>query len=274
MKRIIFTLLATVLTAQASSFVHGKKLFAEKCSSCHADFIPADTLKENFFEKNNTLLHLKAPTVNMLAYAIMDSPKHIGDPSDPEMRSDEIVAYLEDTLTHPHPENTICDPNFMKFYDVKKPISPPLTEDEYETLSAFFMQYKAERKKHNPRATKRLTSTYDITKVLQEAKQTHKHVLLEAMSPTCHFCKKMEREVIETEAVQKVLGGGYIMIQINVDAQKFPLGLGKVYKHVTPSFFILDANGSLAGHYPGSWNKQDFLSILKHYTPKEETDAH
>ncbi len=269
MKRILFVLFAAVLALQAGTFAAGKKLFAQKCSSCHAGYVPADRLKENFFEKNNTLLHLKAPTVNMLAYAIMRSPKHIGDPRDPEMRGDEIAAYLEDTLTHPQRSNTICDPNFMKFYDVKKPLTPPLTEAEYDTLSFFFMHYKAEHSKHNPRPAKHLTSTYSMTNILEEAKRTHKRVILEAMSPTCHFCKIMERDVIETEPVQTLLQKGYLFVKLNVDKQMFPLGLDKVYKHVTPSFFVLDANGTLEGHYPGSWKQRDFTMILNHHMPKE-----
>jgi len=252
-----------------NTFAQGQKLFEQKCSSCHAGFIPGDKIKENFFEKNNTLLHLKAPTVNMLAYAIMDSSRHVGDPNDPEMRVDEIEEYLREMLTQPKRENSICDPVIMKYYETKKPLSPPLADGEYALLASYFMHYKEQRKRLRPRVVKKLSKTYNITNVLNDARQENKRVIVEAMSPTCHFCKKMEREVIDTDDVRKVLKANYLMVQVDIDQTKLPLGLEKVYKHVTPSFFILDSNGSLVAHYPGSWNKHDFLNILNHYKVKE-----
>jgi len=252
-----------------NTFAQGQKLFEQKCSSCHPGFIPGDKIKENFFEKNNTLLHLKAPTVNMLAYAIMDSSRHVGDPADPEMRVDEIEEYLRETLTQPKRENSICDPVIMKYYETKKPLSPPLADGDYALLASYFMHYKEQRKRLHPRPVKQLSGTYPVSQVLADAARAHKRVIIEAMSPTCHFCKKMEREVIDTPDVASVLGKHYVMVQVDVDKQKLPLGLDKVYKHVTPSFFIVDANGSLLAHYPGSWKKNDFLNILNHYKAKE-----
>ena len=87
-KILIFSLF--LLVNLNASYKDGQEIFKNKCSSCHGDFIAVNTLKENFFEKNNKLLNLKAPTVNMLAYAIMDSPKKIGDPNDIDMRQIEI----------------------------------------------------------------------------------------------------------------------------------------------------------------------------------------
>jgi len=270
MKHTVVTLV--ILCASfvwGDTFAQGQKLFEQKCSSCHPGFISGDKIKENFFEKNNTLLHLKAPTVNMLAYAIMDSSRHVGDPSDPEMRVDEIEEYLRDSLIHPKREDSICDPEIMKHYENKKPLNPPLANGDYAVLASYFMHYKKQRKRLHPRAVKKLNSTYNISHVLAEAAQSHKRIIVEAMSETCHFCKIMEKEVIDTDAVRAVLTAHYIMVQVDVDKQKLPLGLDKVYKHVTPSFFILDANGSLVAHYPGSWKKSDFLNILNHYKSKE-----
>ena len=89
MLKILFISLFFVLNLNAS-FKDGEVVFKNKCSSCHSDYIDFNTLKENFFEKNNELLKLKAPSVNMLAYAIMESPKKVGDPEDAEMREIEI----------------------------------------------------------------------------------------------------------------------------------------------------------------------------------------
>jgi hypothetical protein len=65
-----------------ADFKEGEIIFKNKCSSCHKDYISMNTLKENFFEKNNKLLNLKSPTVNMLFYSIIDSPKKICDSND------------------------------------------------------------------------------------------------------------------------------------------------------------------------------------------------
>jgi len=270
MKRTITALAIFCISfAWGDSFAQGEKLFEQKCSSCHTGFVAGDKIKENFFEKNNTILKLKAPTVNMLAYAIMDSSQHVGDPNDPEMRVDEIEEYLRDSLVHPKKENSICDPEIMKYYEDKKPLVPSLADDEYAILASYFMHYKKQRKRLHPRAVKKLNGTYRISNVLAEAARSHKRVIVEAMSETCHFCKIMEKEVIETDAVRGLLTSDYIMVQVDVDKHKLPLGLAKVYKHVTPSFFILDTNGSLVGHYPGSWKKNDFMNILNHYKFKE-----
>jgi len=270
MKRITMIIAILLVSfAWGDRFVIGQKTFDQKCATCHAGFVAGDVIKKNFFEQNNTLLHLEAPTVNMLAYAIMDSSRHVGDPSDPEMRIDEIEEYLRDMLAHPKRENSICDPEIMKYYAIKKPIASSLSDTEYADLAYYFMHYKAERKRKHPVPVKKLTQTYNITQVLADAARTHKRILIEAMSPTCHFCKKMEREVIDTNAVRAVLEKHYLAVQVNVDAQKLPLSLAKVYKRITPSFFIVDANGTLLAHYPGSWNKNDFLNILNHYKIKE-----
>ena len=103
-----------------ADYKDGEVIFKNKCSSCHGNFIAINTLKENFFEKNNKLLNLKAPTVNMLAYAIMDSPKKIGDPNDSDMRQTEIESYLKSYLEKPDKFNSICDEHILRFYDIKK----------------------------------------------------------------------------------------------------------------------------------------------------------
>ena len=124
-----------------ADYKDGAFIFKNKCSSCHGDFIEINTLKENFFEKNNKLLNLKAPTVNMLAYAIMDSPKKVGDPEDVEMRALEIESYLKSYLEKPDRFNSICDEHILQFYDIKKPVLG-LSNEDYTNLAIFFMEYK------------------------------------------------------------------------------------------------------------------------------------
>ena len=143
-KVILFTMLASTLSLFAG-YNEGRAVFESKCSSCHVSHISAQQIQENFFEKNNTMLNLKAPSVNMLAYAIMDGPKHIGEKGDTDMRDGEIEDYLKEYLTKPDIHNSICDPQVMKFYKVKKSMKGQVTDKEFTDLASFFMNYKKMR---------------------------------------------------------------------------------------------------------------------------------
>ena len=55
----------------------------------------------------------------------------------------------------------------------------------------------------------------------------------------------------------------YIYMKVDVDETKLPFELQKVYKQITPTFFILSKDGTYIKQYPGSWTKSDFLEILK-----------
>lgn len=151
-----------------ADFKEGETIFKNKCASCHKDFISLNTLKENFFEKNNELLNLKAPTVNMIAYAIMESPKKIGDPSDVEMQELEIESYLKSYLENPDRFNSICDDHILSFYETKQSMKNQLSDDDYKNLTTYFMEYKDNVKDEE---VKIFTSTVDEKKILEKAKK-------------------------------------------------------------------------------------------------------
>jgi len=251
-------------------FQEGKILFSKYCSSCHKGYISADKIKENFFNQDNRLLKLDAPTENMLVYAIMDGPKKVGDPSDEEMRQAEIEEYLKEMLYHPDRDASICDPVVLKYYKNKTPLKVKLSDEDIANLAQFFMNYKKERLKKNPPIIKHLSSNYDEKKLLSDAKKSGRFIIIEASSPTCHYCKKMKREVIDSDDIKKLIEKNYIMVEMNIEKEKLPFGLNKHYKHITPSFFFLDSNGKLLADYPGSWNKRDFEMILNQHKSKKK----
>ena len=258
---IILSILFCISTLQAG-YAEGKRIFAQKCSSCHAGYTPAKQLKENFFERNNTLLHLKAPTVNMLAYALIDSPTHIGDSSDPEMQEMEIEEFLKEYLYHPDRDNSICDKQIMRYYETKESLKGKVTPEEILHLAQFFMQYKAMRQKSHPPVQKRLSATYDTTALLKEAQAGNKLIIIEASASDCHFCKKMKREVIETPEIQQRLRKDFILVEVDIDKTALPFGLKRSFKGITPTFFFLDKEGKLLSDFPGSWGIKDFKLIL------------
>ncbi len=269
MRRIGIWLMLLSVLAGADLFEEGQKVFADKCSLCHVGHIDAEKIKENFFEKKNTIYMLGSPTVNMLAYAIMRGPKRIGDPSDPEMRQAEIEEYLKTTLYHPKRENSICDPEIMKYYDDKPPLKATLTEREISALARYFMEYKKRRRKTVPLRPEMLNEKYNAAGILSEAKAHQKRIIIEASSSHCPWCKKMHDEVLTDGEVQKMLQQGFVMVDVNIDKHALPFGLMEKFKQITPTFFILESDGSLVARYPGSWTKEDFMKILQEYMPRK-----
>ena len=257
---LLFTILAFFVNLKAD-FKEGKVLFEDKCASCHEEYISFKKLKENFFERNNTLLNLTIPTQNMLAWAIMESSKKIGDPSDPEMRIVEIEEYLKEYLANPDINNTVCDNHIVKYYKEKEPMD--ITEDEATLLAEFFMGYKEDRLKRFPKPVKVLKDNNNDDKIIKEALEKNKQIIVFATAQSCYFCKKMKHDVLDLTEVQEAIGEDYIFVEVDVDFISLPFGLNKRFKGMTPTFFILTSAGQLINTYPGAWDRKDFLGILK-----------
>ncbi|RXJ70176.1 thioredoxin family protein [Halarcobacter ebronensis] len=244
-----------------ADFHEGEKLFIEKCSSCHKEYISFKKLKENFFERNNTLLNLTIPTENMLAWAIMESSKKIGDPNDNEMRKIEIEDYLKTYLANPDLNDSICDSHVLKYYKKKEPME--ISDEESELLAQYFMGYKDDRLKNNPKPVKILSKDYNEKEILEKAKKEGKEIIVFATSQTCYFCKKMKKEVLSLTEVEEAINEDFIFLEVDIDFVNLPFGLKKYFKGMTPTFFFLTTDGQLLHTYPGAWVKDDFLQILK-----------
>ncbi len=259
----ILIFISIAIFSYATSFEQGEKIFDNKCSSCHKGYISFKKLKENFFERNNELLNLKVPTVNMLAYAIMESPKKIGDPNDSEMRQIEIEEYLRWYLKNPQKINSICDDTVLKYYDIKEPMD--ISQEEAEALSLFFMEYKDRKVKGKYKKKKLVSSNkeFDEEAIIKKAKKENKLIMVYATSKTCYFCKKMDKEVLALDEVQNRLNASYLFYEVNVDVMKLPFNLNQEFKGMTPTFFVLDENLNILNIYPGAWVKSDFLQIIK-----------
>ncbi|MGB6329074.1 MAG: thioredoxin fold domain-containing protein [Halarcobacter sp.] len=261
-KKGLFILISSFMAVCLNAdFKEGEKLFEEKCASCHKDYIPFKKLKENFFERNNTLLNLSIPTENMLAWAIMESSRKVGDPNDPEMRSVEIEEYLKSYLANPDINNSICDQHALKYYDKKEAIK--ITAEEAELFAAYFMAYKENRLKNTPNEEKSLEKIFDEKKLIEKATKEGKHFIIYASSKSCYYCKKMDKEVLSLDEVKNKINEDYIFVKIDVDNMKLPFGLKKYFKGMTPTFFVLTNSGELLNTYPGAWVKKDYLEILK-----------
>lgn len=265
MKKIIYIFLLISVSLMAD-FEQGEKLFRDKCSSCHTGFVDLNTLKKNFFEQNNTLLNLKAPTENMLVYAIMRGPKSIGDKDDEEMRGIEIEEFLKNHLEEPNTLNTICEPEFFKYYATKSCDKIVLDDEEAVLLATYFMEYKEPEK---PEAQKDSISKSKTQLLLEQAKKENKHIIVYAGSKTCYFCKKMEKEVLALSDVQVSMKKDFLFFNVDVDKEELPFGLEEEFEEMTPTFFFINHNKERLNIYPGAWIKEDFLKILKENEPKK-----
>lgn len=261
MKKLLFVSLICVLNLFAG-FEEGKKVFDEKCASCHKEYIPLNIIKENFFEKDNMLLNLKAPTANMIVWAMMDSSKRIGDPEEPDIQAIEIENFLRNYLEKSNRFNSICDDGIIDYYDNKKSMEYTLTSDDYEELAEYFIEYK-ENIKEDIKEKVPFMKKEEEEELLLKAKEENKKIIVYATSKTCFFCKKMDKEVLKTQVVKNLTNENYIFVEVDMDASSLPFNLQKEYKKITPSFFILTQEGEFKTQYPGSWTQKDYIEILK-----------
>lgn len=261
---ILFILLIT--SNLLADYKEGKKIFQEKCSSCHGEYISIASLKTNFFEKKNRLYNLDTPTENMLAYAIIDSSKKIGDPEDPEMRIVEIEEFLKSYLATPDLNNSVCDPMITKYYKKKEPMK--ISDKEATNLASFFMEYNKQRELEHPKAIKVLEKGYDENQILNDAKNLNKIIIVYATAKDCYFCKKMKKDVLDLDDIQAKIAENFIFLEVDVDTTTLPFDLRKSFYGMTPTFFFVSSEKKLLNVYPGAWIKDDFIQILEENSKK------
>ena len=242
-----------IAMCMSTLFAHeGKILFEKHCTSCHTPFIPMTTLKENFLDEDNTLLKLKAPTLNQISYRLK---QRIGDPKgDEEIHRMEVSAFISEYVFHPSKDKSVCLEDVIKHFKTMPSLQGKVSPNELDKISTYVYDFDAKIVKEKS------VKQEGYTKALLRAKKEHKLIILEAMSKTCHFCRKMEREVLIDTEVVRAIKKDFILVSIDVSSSKLPLGLEA---KLTPSFIFIDANEKVLMHVPGAWGKDDFLLLLK-----------
>jgi len=258
-KKSIFIFIFTSIGLYAD-YNTGKKIFEQKCSSCHGGFIARKVLEDNFLKQDNKILKLTSPTVNMITYFLIEDSNHIGDKNDPEMQKIEIEEFIKDYVYQPNRINSIIRDEFLKYFDVKKSMKGKVSKDEISNIVDYLFDYKEKREKNQKKSKLKSMS---IDKVLSEAKKDNKLIIIEAMSKTCYYCEKMEKNVLSKPDIIRAINKNFLFIKIDVNEKELPLSLQKHYKKLTPSFFVINADGKLLNSYPGSWTKEDFFEIMK-----------
>jgi len=239
----------------------GKALFTKHCASCHTPFIPMLKLKENFLDQNNTLLKLKAPTLNQLSYRLK---QRIGDPKgDEELHRMEVSAFMSDYVYNPNKDKSICLEEVMVHFKTMPSLKGKVSEEELESIGEYLYDFEKEVAKSKG------VKFEGFTTALERAKKENKLIMIEAMTSTCHFCRKMEQEVMVESEVVKAIEKDFVPVSIDVNKHRLPLGL-KV--DVTPSFIFIDAQENVLMNIPGAWAKNDFLELLKEVKHKHKKD--
>ncbi len=239
----------------------GKMLFEKHCVSCHTPFIPMSKLKENFLDHNNTLLNLKAPTLNQLSYRLK---QQVGDRhGDEDLHRMEVTAFMSDYVIHPDKDKSVCLDDVMQYFQTMPSLKGKVSDDELEEIGTYLYDFDTE-------VVKAKSVKYEgFEKALERAKKEHKIIMIEAMTKECHFCRKMEREVMIEEEIVKAIEKDFIPVSIDISVHALPLGIKTT---ITPSFIFIDENASIIENVPGAWSKKDFALLLqeiKVYTQKK-----
>ncbi len=237
----------------------GKMLFEKHCASCHTPFIPMSKLKENFLDHNNTLLHLKAPTLNQLSYRLK---QRVGDPhGDEELHRMEVTAFMSDYVIKPDRDKSVCLDDVMQFFKTMPSLKGTISQKDLNLIGDYLYDFDKNR------VAKKGVHFQGFEEALIRAKKEHKIIMIEAMSKECHFCRKMEHEVMTEPDVMQKIEKDFIPVKIDISLHTLPLGLTT---EVTPSFIFVDENATIIKNVPGAWGKKDFLLLLQEIKQKDK----
>ncbi len=104
------------------------------------------------------------------------------------------------------------------------------------------------------------TEKLTYAEALSLAKQNNRPIMLKLTADNCKYCTKMDNEVLSDPSVEQLLSKNFITVNINVDRESLPLNLKRT---ITPTFIFVDKNEKITSKLPGSWNKKDFLDLLR-----------
>jgi thioredoxin-related protein len=255
-KIVIQSLLVSILCSLSLYADRGEEVYNKICSQCHQLYIPTDKLVENFFESNNTLLNLKAPTISQISYSMKQK---IGDPrSDEDIQRLEVSAFIADYITYPDKQKSVLNPNVGKHFKTMPSLKGKLSTEDIEAISNFVYDY--DKKIQNEKSIDYVS----FDKALIRAKKENKIIIIKATAPHCRYCKKMDRDVLVDQAIVNILKKEFIVVSVDVSKEVLPLDLRV---SMTPSFFFVFAKEGKdkvkIKRIPGAWSKEDFLDILK-----------
>lgn len=234
----------------------GSAVYEAKCAECHVQYVDFERLQENFMQRDNQLLKLKAPTINQLAFRLK---QRIGDPSgDAELHLMEVTEFVRDYLMEPDRAKSVCMPEVMVHFETMPSMKGKIGDEAIDAVSSWIYHFEKPIEKQ--------LRFLDLDAALKRANAEGKIVMIEATSPTCHYCVRMENMTFKEKEVVAAVEKDFLPVKVDVSRSRLPEGLSW---GMTPTFFFLDGNSRLIKKIPGSWNKEDFLQILKEVKEKQ-----
>jgi len=205
-------LLLLLLLSLSLFGMDGEEVYKKKCSSCHQLYIPVEILMKNFMEQNNTLLHLKAPTVNQLSYRLK---QRIGDPKgDKDIQLMEVTAFIKNYLLHPDKQKSICFREIVSYFNTMPSFKGRISDEEIEAVAEWIYFYLPPVKEVNK------LQFVDYQKAFSLAKRLGKIIMIEVTSPTCHYCIKMEETTLKDPDVIALISSDFIPVRVDVSRVK------------------------------------------------------
>ncbi|CAA6814325.1 MAG: Unknown protein [uncultured Sulfurovum sp.] len=95
---------------------------------------------------------------------------------------------------------------------------------------------------------------------LELSKVNNKLIMLKLTADNCKYCVKMDNEVFTDNEVNAFVSENFIPVTINVDKEEIPLEINQT---ITPTFVFINQEGKVVSKLPGSWNKKDFMDLLR-----------
>ncbi|RUM72104.1 MAG: hypothetical protein DSZ08_01730 [Sulfurovum sp.] len=234
----------------------GEEVYNKVCSQCHQLDIPRDKLMKNFFEMNNTLLNLKAPTISQISYSMKQK---IGDPrEDIDIQRMEVSAFIADYIIYPDKQKSVLSPKISKFFKTMPSLKGKLSTEDIEAISNFVYDYDQKDK------GSKSVEYVSFERALKQAKKENKIMIIQATAPHCRYCAKMEKEVLKDKKIVDLLKKEFVVVSVDLSKEVLPMDLRV---RMTPTFFFIFVNDKnekvKIKRIPGAWSKEDFLDILK-----------
>jgi len=255
-KKMVLCIVLIAASTLSLSADRGEDVYNQICAKCHQGYFPADQLVKNFFEDNNTLLHLKAPTISQISYSMKQK---IGDPmADDDIRRMEVSAFIADYIIYPDKQKSVLNPRIGKYFKTMPSLKGKLSTEDIEAISNFVYDY--DEKIHEEKSVKDIS----FDKALEQAKKEDKIIIIKATAPHCRYCAKMDREVLIDKNIVNLLKKEFIVVSVDLSKDILPLDLSV---SMTPTFFFIfpqkNKDKVKIKRIPGAWSKEDFLDILK-----------
>ena len=111
----------------------------------------------------------------------------------------------------------------------------------------------------------------DFSKVRQKAKRLNKPYVVEFYTSWCGYCKKFEKEVLNSVEVGNYTENRFLVYKLNAEIEKSVAQEFRVSGY--PTILIFDADGVVLKRIGGFVGEAQFLSVLKSLNIKEKESS-